>query len=249
MIKVRVIPILTFNGFALVKTKNFTNPRMLGNPVQSAKVFNSRGVDELVFLDIMATKQKRKINLPLTKRVIDECFMPVAIGGGISTLEDIYSLLKIGADKVVIKSAAIESPLFIKEASNVFGSQCITIAIDVERINNEYRIKNDFGLNINVFEFVLQIQKLGAGEIILTSVDCDGTMNGFDINLYNEVIRFCNVPVVFSGGGGSLNDFRMLFQQTDCMAVGAASIFSYTQHTPLDIKRTINSVGRLVRLN
>src|ERR1700746_580058 len=130
MLKARIIPILTFNGFGLVKTKKFTNPRMIGNPVQAAKVYNSRGVDELVFLDIFATEQNRKINLKLVKDVIKECYMPVAIGGGIQNIEDINDLLKIGADKVVIKSKALTDIEFIKESVAFFGSQCITIAID-----------------------------------------------------------------------------------------------------------------------
>src|SRR5664280_1045008 len=135
MLKCRVIPILTFSGLALVKTKGFaSNPRMVGNAVQAAKVFNARNVDELVFLDIYASDQKRKINLNMVRSIINECFMPVAIGGGISTLDDIHNLLAVGADKVVIKNKIIESPEFINEAAHVFGNQCITIAIDAEKI-------------------------------------------------------------------------------------------------------------------
>ena len=131
MLKTRIIPILTFNGFALVKTKQFNNPRMVGNPVQAARVYNSRGVDELMFIDIFATKQNRKINLKIVKDVIKECFMPVGIGGGITTLEDINDLLQIGADKVVIKNVFFSNPEFIISAANFFGSQCISISIDV----------------------------------------------------------------------------------------------------------------------
>jgi cyclase len=130
MLKVRIIPILTFNGFGLVKTKKFTNPRMVGNPVQAARVYNSRGVDELVFVDIFASSQNRKVNLKLVADVIKECYMPVAIGGGIETIEDINNLLKIGADKVIIKTKALLDAKFIDEAVAFFGSQCISIAID-----------------------------------------------------------------------------------------------------------------------
>ena len=247
MIKVRVIPILTFNGIALVKSTNFTNPRMLGNPIQVARVFNSRDVDELVFLDIMATKQKRKINLTITKKIIDECFMPVAIGGGISTLNDINNLLKIGADKVIIKTVAIQNPTFISEASSVFGSQCISVAVDVINLEGEYFIHNDLGLKLKAADFIENIQTLGAGEIILTSVDCDGKMQGFDFELYLKFTSLLKIPTVLVGGAGNLSHFTELFSKTNCMAVGAASIFSFTQHTSLDVKNAIFSVGRKVR--
>jgi len=133
MLKTRIIPILTFNGFALVKTKQFDNPRMVGNPVQAARVYNSRGVDELMFIDIFATKQNRKINLKIVKDVIKECFMPVGIGGGVNTLDDINDLLHVGADKVIIKQVAFSNPNFITAAANFFGSQCISISVDVKK--------------------------------------------------------------------------------------------------------------------
>lgn len=247
MIKTRIIPILTFNGFALVKTMNFKNPRMLGNPVQSAKIYNSRGVDELVFLDILASKQNRKINLSVVKKVIDECFMPISIGGGISEINDIHDLLNIGADKVVIKTQALKDPKFILEASRLFGSQCITIAVDVIKLNNEYLIYEELGLNIKAYDFVESIQKLGAGEIILNSVDADGRMKGFDIELYNYLSQQCNIPIVFTGGAGEPDHFKELFLNTNCNSVGAASIFSFTQYTPFDIKEALMSIGKPVR--
>jgi cyclase len=249
MIKTRIIPILTFNGFALVKTMNFKNPRMLGNPVQSAKIFNARGVDELVFLDIQATKQNRKINLSVVKKVIDECFMPVSIGGGITTIEDIHNLLKIGADKVVIKSQALKKPEFVSEASKIFGSQCITIAIDVEKNENHYMIYNEFGLDVEVVKFIEDMQHFGAGEFIINSVDEDGRMNGFDIELFRYVSQNCHVPIVFCGGAGEPSHFKDLFLSTECNSVGAASIFSFTQFTPLDIKHIISSIGKPVRID
>ena len=143
MLKVRIIPILTFNGFALVKTKQFAQPRMVGNPVQAARVYNSRGVDELIFLDIFASKQNRKQNLNIVRDVIKECFMPVGIGGGIKTIEDIQALLKIGADKVVIKTQALTNPDFILEASNFFGAQCITISADIKKQEDRYMVHNE----------------------------------------------------------------------------------------------------------
>lgn len=248
MLKTRIIPILTFNGFALVKTKQFSNPRMVGNPVQAARVYNNRRVDELVFIDIFATKQKRKINLNVVKEVIKECFMPVGIGGGIESLDDINDLLKIGADKVIIKNMALIKPDFISESSKFFGSQCITISIDVIKRNNLFLIQNDYDFEIDLFDFLKKMEDLGAGEFILNSVDHDGMMNGFDLTLINEVEKIIKLPLVCVGGGGNLNHYSELFSETNCDSVGSSSIFHFTQFTPLDIKKTLFSIGKPVRL-
>jgi cyclase len=248
MLKTRIIPILTFNGIALVKTKQFDNPRMVGNPVQAARVYNSRGVDELMFIDIFATKQKRKINLKIVKDVISECFMPVGIGGGVNTLDDINDLLHVGADKVLIKQVAFSNPNFITDAANFFGSQCICISIDVEKKSNEYFILNQNGENFKMTDFIKIVQDLGVGEIILNNVACDGMMNGFDINLYNIASLIANVPIVYVGGGGNLDHYEELFAKTNCNAVGSASIFHFTQYTPLDIKNRLNNIGKPVRI-
>jgi cyclase len=248
MLKTRIIPILTFNGFALVKTKQFDKPRMVGNPVQAARVYNSRGVDELMFIDIFATKQNRKINLKIVKDVISECFMPVGIGGGINTLDDINDLLQVGADKVIIKQVAFSNPQFITSAANFFGSQCICISIDVIKKDNEYFVFNQKGENFKVVDFIKIVQELGVGEIILNNVDCDGMMNGFDADLYNVASFISNVPIVYVGGGGNLDHYEDLFTKTSCNAVGSASIFHFTQYTPLDIKNRLKSIGKPVRI-
>ena len=154
MLKVRIIPILTFNGFGLVKTKQFANPRMVGNPVQAAKVYNFRGVDELIFIDIFASEQKRKINLKLVADVIKECYMPVTIGGGIESLDDINNLLKIGADKVVIKTRALLDKQFINDAVTFYGSQCISIAVDAYLSSDGYKIFNKLNIDITVDKFI-----------------------------------------------------------------------------------------------
>ena len=248
MLKTRIIPILTFNGFALVKTKKFENPRMVGNPVQAARVYNSRGVDELIFIDIFATKQNRKTNLNIVKEVIRECFMPVGIGGGINTLEDINDLLKVGADKVIIKQIALLNPSFITKAANFFGSQCICISIDVYKKDEEYFINNQVGENFKMLDYIKIVQDLGVGEIILNNVDSDGMMNGFDTNLYNIASLISKVPIVYVGGGGNLEHYEELFTKTACNAVGSASIFHFTQYTPLDIKNRLKSIGKPVRI-
>lgn len=248
MLKTRIIPILTFNGFALVKTKKFENPRMVGNPVQAARVYNSRGVDELIFIDILATKQNRKTNLNIVKDVIRECFMPVGIGGGISTLEDINDLLQIGADKVIIKQIALLNPSFITSAANFFGSQCICISIDVYKKDEEYFINNQAGENFKMVDYIKIVQELGVGEIILNNVDSDGMMNGFDTNLYNIASLIAKVPIVYVGGGGNLEHYEELFTKTACNAVGSASIYHFTQYTPLDIKNRLKSIGKPIRI-
>lgn len=248
MLKIRIIPILTFNGFALVKTKQFSNPRMVGNPVQAARVYNSRGVDELIFIDIFASKQKRKINLKIVRDVIKECFMPVGIGGGINSLDDINDLLQIGADKVLIKSIALKNPEFIKSASNFFGSQCISVSIDIIKKDKKYIVYNDLGIDICMTDYIKMVQDLGAGEIVLNNVDNDGMMNGFDEKLILSALEISRVPIVYVGGGGQMKDYENLFQITGCNAIGSASIFHFTQYTPLDIKNTLKKIGKPVRL-
>jgi cyclase len=248
MLKVRIIPVLTFNGFALVKTKQFQNPRMVGNPVQAARVYNSRGVDELVFVDIFASKQNRKINLKIAREVIKECFMPIGVGGGVETIDEINSLLQIGADKVIIKRKALLSPDFIRKAADFFGSQCISISVDVFKRDNHYMVYNDQGIEFSALDFVKKIQDQGAGEILLNSVDRDGMMNGFDSELLNQVNDIAHIPIVCIGGGGNLEHYCDLFSKTDCKAVGSASIFHFTQFTPLDIKNELYRIGKPVRI-
>jgi cyclase len=235
MLKARIIPILTFNGFGLVKTKKFANPRMVGNPVQAARVYNNRGVDELVFIDIFATTQKRKINLKLVADVIKECYMPVAIGGGIETIQDINDLLKIGADKVIIKTKALIDIDFIKDAVAFFGSQCISIAVDAFKTSDGYKIYNKLDINKSLEDYVEELIDCKVGEFVLVSVDNDGMMNGFDTDLINRVEKMTNTPIIAAGGGGNMEHYKELFSKTNILAVGSASIFHFTQYTPLDI--------------
>lgn len=248
MLKVRIIPVLTFNGFGLVKTKKFMNPRIVGNPVQAARVYNNRGVDELIFIDIFATVQERKINLKLVADVIKECYMPVAIGGGIECLDDINNLLKIGADKVVIKTKALLDKQFIKDAVAFYGSQCICIAVDAYLTENGYKIYNKLDLNISVKDFIGEMNICDVGELVVNSVDNDGMMIGFDLDLVNYVSKLTNIPIVVVGGGGNMGHYNHLFEETKTQAVGSASIFHFTQFTPLDIKNELKSINIPVRI-
>jgi imidazole glycerol-phosphate synthase subunit HisF len=249
MLKIRVIPILSFNGFALVKTKQFDNPRMVGNPTQVARVYNSRNVDELVFVDIFASKQKRKINLAVVKQVINECFMPVTIGGGINSIEDIHNLLKIGADKVVLKTVALKNPNLIKEAVKIFGSQCIVVAVDTKLDDNIYKIYHyDKNIDIDAIDFIKKMEDFGAGEFFINDIRNDGMMNGFDANLFSEVSKNINVPIIACGGAGKPEHFSELLNQVKVTGIAAASIFHYTQYTPFDIKYAIHQINLPVRL-
>lgn len=248
MLKVRIIPVLTFNGFGLVKTKKFANPRMVGNPVQAARVYNNRGVDELVFIDINATAQNRKINLKVVSDVIKECYMPVAIGGGIATIEDINDLLKIGADKVVIKTKALIDIEFIKNAVAFFGSQCICISIDAYWTENGYYIFNKIGINKSLDDFIQEMISCEVGEFLLVSVDHDGMMDGFDLKLVNHVQKQTNIPIIAIGGGGDMSHYYELFKETKIQAVASASLFHFTQFTPLDVKKELKTLNIPVRI-
>jgi len=249
MLKIRVIPVLSFNGFALVKTKQFGNPRMVGNPMQAARVYNSRNVDELAFIDIFASKQKRKLNLAVVKQVVNECFMPVTIGGGIDSIKDINDLLQIGADKVVIKSSAINNPTFITDAAKVFGSQCIVISIDVIKTEEGLKIFYPENNNcINAIDFIRQVESLGAGELLVNDVLNDGMMKGFDHELFKITASSTKLPVIASGGAGTPDHFPSLLANKNITGLAAASIFHFTQYTPFDIKFAVNNAGYPVRL-
>ena len=248
MLKVRLIPVMTFNGISLVKTKQFASSRTVGNPIQVARVYNSRNVDELVFIDIKASEQNRKINLSLVKKVIDECFMPVTIGGGIKTFEDINDLLRIGADKVLIKTMALEDPDFIVKAVEYFGSQCISIAVDVVFDAGKYWIhqKNDEKLLME--DFIKKMNECNVGEFVVNSVLNDGMMNGYDLSLFKKVNQLTSKPIVALGGAGAPAHFTDLFKENYYGALGAASIYHFTQHTPQEVKATLNKAQIPVRI-
>jgi len=248
MLKFRIIPILTFNGFALVKTKRFASSRMVGNPIQTARIYNSRGVDELVFIDIMATKQNRSPNFELISQVISECFMPVCIGGGINSIEDINKLLKVGADKVLIKTKAITDYNFIKEAVSYFGSQCISIAVDAIMVNNKYMIYQNGETMLEVKLFIELMNKCDVGEFVINSVRQDGTMEGYDIPLIKYVANLTNKPIIAAGGAGNPSHFINLASESTVEAFGASSIYYFTQYTPNDVKNDLNVLGFPVRL-
>lgn len=252
MLKIRIIPSLLFNGTNLVKGKNFNSWRTVGSVFQSIKLFSLRSVDELIFLDISAYKNKI-INFKLIDDFADECFMPLTVGGGIRTIDDIKEILRNGADKVSINSAAIYDYKFIKESIKYFGSQCIIVSIDYKKnskgekklfINSEKKLSE-----INLFEYVQKISQLEPGEILLNSVDHDGMMSGYDIDTIKKTSRTTKIPIIASGGAGSKEDIYKVIKDTGVTAITASSIFYFTEITPLAIKKYLSDKGLNTRIN
>lgn len=243
MLKVRIIPCLTIKDLRLVKSIQFINHRNIGSYISSVRVFNARDVDEMIFLDLDASHDG--IKAWLIKEVTKECFMPLTIGGGIKTIEDIRQVLKLGADKISINSAALSDPQFISRASNIFGKQCIVVSIDAKRIGANFKVFADGGQNETNWtteKWAKEVARLGAGEILLTSIDRDGVMKGYDTELISLVTKKVSVPVIANGGAGNLNDFKLAINK-GASAVAAASIFQYTQATPFSIKRHLKRSG------
>lgn len=250
-LKTRIIPCMLFNGFNLIKTIEFNNIRNLGNPVQMAKVYNSRNVDELIFIDIKASEEKRTPSLEIIKDIAKECFMPLTIGGGIHSIEDIGNLLKIGADKISINNEALDNPTFISQAAERFGSQCIIISIDAKKIGKEhYVFKNRGQINTKKksVEWAKEVQKLGAGEIFLTSIDKDGTMSGYDLELIKKVASAVSIPVIACGGAGKVQDIIDAIKKGGANAISLASMFHYSGHTANSIKDRMNNAKIPVRI-
>jgi len=231
MLKIRIIPGLLLRNQGLVKTVGFKDPKYVGDPINAIKIFNDKEVDELIFFDTTATVDGRKPNFKLIADIAGECFMPFGYGGGIRDLDDIKTLFSIGAEKVVINSYAIENPEFIKKASVHFGSQSIIISIDVRRnIFGKYSVYAQGGkiaTKYDPVQFSKIMEEMGAGEIILTSIDRDGTMAGFDIDLIKKVTSVLNIPVVASGGAGKIQDFIDAIQKGGASAVCAGSMFVF----------------------
>ncbi len=227
----RIIPCLDVKNGETVKGINFENLQYAGDPIELAKKYSDEGADELVFLDITATNEGRKTTALMVEKVAKQVFIPFTVGGGISSLDDMRRLLKAGADKIAINSAAVKNPDLIKEASDYFGSQCVVVAIDAKKIDNDYFVFINAGkknTGIKLVDWVEKVEKLGAGEILLTSMDADGTQNGFDIEMLKIVCGHVNIPVIASGGAGACSKhFVDVFQNAGADAALAASIFHY----------------------
>ncbi len=251
MLKVRVIPTLLLKNVGLVKGVSFNSWRRIGTLMPAVKVHNTREVDELILLDISATLEKRSPDFESVSEVSSECFVPLTVGGGIKSLEDIRSLLKAGADKVCITTAAIENPDLIREAASRFGSQCIVVGIDAQKNETgKYECYTHCGTKKSgkeVSEWVKEAELRGAGEILVTSIERDGTMQGYDLELIKVVTDHVNIPVIASGGAGNYEHMLQAIEIGKASAVAAASIFQFTQQTPLEAKKFLGGKGVCVR--
>jgi cyclase len=251
MLKVRIIPCLDVKDGRVVKGVQFTNLRDAGDPVEAAKAYDAAGADELCFLDITASHEKRGILLDVVRRTADVCFMPLTVGGGVRTLEDIRSLLLAGADKVSINTAAVQRREIVREAAEKFGSQLVVVAIDARQVApGRYEIFTHGGrtaTGIDAVAFARDVVSLGAGEILLTSMDRDGTRQGYDLDLTRTIADAVSVPVVASGGVGGLSHLVDGVLQGHASAVLAASIFHFGEATIADAKREMAECGIAVR--
>ena len=247
----RIIPCLDIDKGRVVKGKSFINLVDAGDPSELSKHYNAEGADELVFLDITASHEQRKAIIDVVEKVSSEVFIPLTVGGGIRNLDNISELLLAGADKVSINTSAIENPEFIKKSSSKFGSQCIVVAIDAKKINGSWNVytyggRKDTG--INVIEWARKANEYGAGEILLTSMDMDGNKDGYDIDLLNIVSNEVNIPVIASGGAGTMEHIYDALVVGNSDAVLAASIFHFEELTIQQVKKFLNSKGVSVRL-
>ena len=249
----RIIPCLDVNNNRVVKGTNFVNLRDAGDPVEVAKAYNKAGADELVFLDITASSDHRHTVTDLVRRVAEQVFIPFTVGGGIRTVDDFKELLREGADKISINSSAIMNPNLISEAADKFGSQCVVVAIDAKRREdgsgwNIYKNGGRVDMGMDAVEWAMKAEKLGAGEILLTSMDCDGTKAGYDIELTNTIASNVSIPVIASGGAGSKEHFLDAFTKGKADAALAASLFHYKELDIMELKKYLADEGIPMRL-
>jgi cyclase len=252
MLKKRIIPCLDVKDGRVVKGINFVNLKDAGDPVEQAKIYDKGGADEICFLDITASNENRKILLEKVKETAKSCFVPLTVGGGVSGVDDIKNLLLAGADKVSINTAAVKNHDFIKESSIRFGSQCIVIAIDVKKVSNQkWEVFTHGGrqaTGLDVIDYAKIVEKNGAGEILLTSMDRDGTKSGYDIELIRIVADLVSIPVIASGGVGTLEHLYEGFSKGHASAVLAASIFHYGQFSINDAKKYLSNKDIPIRI-
>ncbi len=251
MLKVRVLPTLLFKDIGLVKGVGFDSWRRVGAAMQTVKVYNMREVDELVFFDITATPQRRHPDFEQIEDLARECFMPMTVGGGVRTIEDVAGLLSVGADKVAINTAAVETSELIGLSAERFGVQCIVVAIDARRTEKGWEVFTHCGreaTGLDPVEHARRAESLGAGEIIMTSIDRDGTMEGYDVELVRAVTEAVRIPVVASGGAGSYAHMAEVLDSAGAAAVAAASIYHFTEQTPREAKLYLHERGVRVRL-
>ncbi|MFZ8785923.1 imidazole glycerol phosphate synthase subunit HisF [Thermocrinis sp.] len=251
MLAKRIIPCLDVDKGRVVKGVKFQNLRDAGDPVEVAKSYEEQSADELVFLDITASAEERKIMIEVVQRVAETIFIPFTVGGGVSSLEDIRRLLSAGADKVSINTAAVKNPQLIYESAKRFGSQCIVVAIDAKRSERGWEVYIHGGrtpTGLDAVEWAKRVESLGAGEILLTSMDADGTKKGYDIELCRAVASAVSIPVIASGGAGTMEHFYEVFTKTNVDAALAASLFHFKEVSIPELKAYLKNKGVHVRL-
>ena len=244
MLKNRIIPCLDVKNGRVVKGINFVDLKDAGDPVEQAKIYSDGGADEICFLDITASNENRDTIYEVVERTSKKCFVPLTVGGGVRSLEDISKLLNCGADKVSINTAAVQNPKVITEGSKKYGSQCIVVAIDAKRNENSWEVFTHGGKNktgINALDFAKKMEDCGAGELLVTSMDSDGTQNGYDLELTSKISSMVNIPIIASGGVGSLEHLLEGIKEGKASAVLAASIFHYGKFTIKEAKEYLLS--------
>ncbi|AGB40955.1 imidazoleglycerol phosphate synthase, cyclase subunit [Halobacteroides halobius DSM 5150] len=250
MLAKRIIPCLDVDQGRVVKGVNFVDIKDAGDPVELAALYDKMGADELVFLDITASSDKRKTMIDVVRRTAKEVFIPFTIGGGIRTTEDMRELLNAGADKISINSAAVKNPELIKKGAKKFGSQCIVVAIDAKRREDSWEVYIHGGrkaTGLNVVKWAKRAEQLGAGEILLTSMDADGTKDGYNLAVTKAVAQAVNIPVIASGGAGNLEHIKEVFTKGEADAALAASIFHFKKYTIKEVKKYLNQEGVHIR--
>ena len=252
MLKKRIIPCLDIKDGRVVKGINFVNLIDAGDPSEQAKIYNDNGADEICFLDITASNENRNAILEVVKKTTEKCYVPLTVGGGVRTMEDISNLLRAGADKVSINTAAVLDPDIVKQGAKQFGSQCIVVAVDAKKVNNDkWEVFTHGGRKStgkDVLKFVKKMESFGAGEILLTSMDRDGTKKGYDLDLTKKVSNILNIPVIASGGVGNLEHLHQGFKIGKASAVLAASIFHFGEYSIKEAKQYLDSKGIPVRI-
>jgi cyclase len=251
MLKNRIIPCLDVKNGRVVKGINFVDLKDAGDPVEQAKIYSNGGADEICFLDITASNENRSTIYEVVKKTSEKCFVPLTVGGGVRSIEDIYKLLKCGADKVSINTATVQNPKIVMESSLKFGSQCIVVAIDAKKELNSWEIFTHGGRNktgINAIKFAKQMEEYGAGELLVTSMDRDGTQKGYDLDLMKKISEIVNIPVIASGGVGNLDHLAEGITKGKANAVLAASIFHYGKYSIKEAKQYLDSKGIPVRI-
>ena len=251
MLKNRIIPCLDVKNGRVVKGINFIDLKDAGDPVEQAKIYSDGGADEICFLDITASNENRETIYGVVKNTSKKCFVPLTVGGGVRSIDDINKLLNCGADKVSINTAAVQNPKLVIESSKKFGSQCIVVAIDAKKKGNKWEVYTHGGRNetgIDAIEFVKKMENNGAGELLVTSMDRDGTQIGYDIDLMSNISSKVNIPLIASGGVGKLDHLVDGIKLGKASAVLAASIFHYGKHSVLEAKQYLESKGIPVRI-